>query len=519
MASANHDSHVAPTGCLDGTRVTIHKKLSDWANDDASGLATMWLNCMAGTGKTAIASTFARTMQDNGILGATFFIDRQQAERRDLRRIVQTLAYDLAEHNHEHLRAMWTVLRDDPKFDRLPYHEQVKLLIERPMDVGRPKTLVVVIDGLDECGASDGAALLTTLVTSLAHHPIKLFVTSRNEAEIANSLLALPHTALSLQDIAVSGDTRLYWEHNLDELCLREGLPDWRSMVSLDELVEHTGHLFIYATTLLEIIQDTRISPIDELVRLLVTSSAGSGSAIAFTYPAVQHSPLEKLYLHILPQSVKDKRGNFRADYALRMHSILEVVMFAREPLTLHALSDILDMERRELTAYLMPLRSVLMVPEACDVDAVIRPLHQSFLDFVRQQGGLIHPKLIIQLTAAEKRLAERCLQLLNKHLHFDICNIKDASLFNREVLDLPTRLKERISAALRYSCRYWLTHWLECLRGGDSQSQAPLGLDVFCKEHLLHWIEALSLTGDMNAAQRVMAEFASIMNVCFSPS
>jgi hypothetical protein len=514
IASANYDSHTAPTGCLDGTRVKIRQKLFDWANDNASGLSTVWLNGMAGTGKTAIATTFAKTMQEQGILGATFFIDRQRAERRDMRRIVQTLAYDLAKHNHEQLRALWTVLRDDPTFDRLSYQEQVRLLINNPLNVGHPATLVVVIDGLDECGAADGASLLKTLITSLTHHPIKLFVTSRNEADISNILCVLPHTALSLQGITVSGDTRLWWQLKLDELCRCKRLPDWRFIVSLDELVKLTGHLFIYATTLFEIIQDTKTSPIKELVKFLEISRGGNVYAISFANPAVNHGPLEKLYSHILTETVKDKRGNIRADYAMRMHDILEVVIFAREPLSPHALSDILDMDRGELTAYFMPLRSVLMIPEASDLDAVIRPLHQSFPDFVRQQAGLIHPQLAIHPTVAEGHVTERCMFQLNKHLRFNICDIQDASLFNHEVSNLLTRLNQCIPAALRYSCRYWPSHLLNHIQAAGSQSQVPSGLASFCEEHLLHWIEVLSLTGDMNAVQRVMPELISLMNV-----
>jgi hypothetical protein len=118
---------------------------------------------MAGTGKTAIASTFAKNIQQEGTLGATFFIDRQQEERRDLRRIVQTIAYDLAKDNYRQLEAVWTVLRDDPTFERLTYQEQVRLLIKNPLDIVRPETLVILIDGLDECGASSGASLLATL--------------------------------------------------------------------------------------------------------------------------------------------------------------------------------------------------------------------------------------------------------------------------------------------------------------------------------------------------------------------
>jgi hypothetical protein len=473
---------------------------------------------MAGTGKTAIASTFAKNTQQEGILGATFFIDRQQEERRDLRRIVQTLAYDLAKHSYEQLSAVWTVLRDDPTFERLTYQEQMRLLIKNPLDVVRPGTLVIIIDGLDECGASSGASLLVTLVQSLAHHPIKLFVTSRNEADIVRALHHIPHTPVKLQEIGVSGDVQLYWESNLDELCRHMRLADWRSAVYIKRLVELTGHLFIYATTILKMIQNTRANPIKRLRDLLEISRVESGYAIAFFGP-VSHGPLEKLYIHILAEAISDNDGNVNPEYALSLHDILEVVIFAREPLTPHALSDLLDIDKDELGAHLSSLSSVLVAPSASDSDGMIRPLHQSFPDFVRQQGGLVHPKLAIHLTLAEKHVTERCVLQLNKLLQFDICDIKDPSLLNYEVSDLPTRLKEHISAALRYSCKYGLTHLLEHIRVAGSQAQVPLGLDEFCKQHLLHWIEVLSLTEDINAVQRVMSELISLMDVRFSYS
>jgi hypothetical protein len=518
VSSAYYDSSVAPSGCLGGTRITIQTALVHWANDGAPELTTLWVNGMAGKGKTAIASTFASNIVDQGILGATFFVDRQQAERRDLRRIVQTLAYDLARHSHEQLRALWTVLRDDPALERLPYQEQMRLLIKNPLDVAHPGMLVILIDGLDECGASNGALLLATLVKSLANHPIKLFVTSRNEAELVATLRDLPHTSIELQEVAVSGDVQLYWESNLNELCRANSLLDWRSMVSIAQLVELTGNLFIYATTILKIIQNTRANPIKKLRDLLEISRAGSGYAIAFV-GTINHSPLETLYIHILAEAIRDNDGNISPEYADQLHDILEVVIFAHEPLASDVLSDLLDMDEDELKAYLSSLSSVLVVPEDYRPNGVIRPLHQSFPDFVRQQGGLVHPKLAMYPTLAEKHVVEHFLCQLNKRLRFDICNIQDSSLYNREVLDLPTRLSKHVSAALRYSCRYWPSHLLEYLRVAGWQAQMPLGLDVFCAQHLLHWIEVLSLTGDMNAMHRVMLGLISIMNVRFSYS
>jgi hypothetical protein len=461
---------------------------------------------MAGTGKTAIAKTFASSMADEAILGATFFIDRQQAERRDLKRIVQTLAYDLGKHSHAQLQAMRAVVYDDPLFDRLPFENQARLLIEKPLNSDPPQTLVVVIDGLDECGVSEGVLLLKTLVESLAHHPIKLFVSSRNEVDIANVFRNIAHRSIKLQEIEVSDDVERYWKRKLDDLYLPDRVPDWQSVVSLERLVEITGHLFIYATTILEIIMDVKTDRIQKLRELLEISGPGSVPSAAFSEPD-DHSPLEQLYKYIISEAVKNRRGIISTEYVGRLHSILEVVIFACEPLTPQALSDLLDMDRKELNSYLSSLCSVLEVPDASDPDGVVRVMHQSFPDFVRQKVSLVHSELAIHAMVAEKHLAERCMFQLNRLLQLNICRLPDPSLFNDEIADLEARLRQHVTAALRYSCRFWITHWLEHIRAAGAQAEIPNGLDEFCAEHLLHWIEALSLTGNLHAVQQAIPD------------
>jgi hypothetical protein len=461
---------------------------------------------MAGTGKTAIAKTFASRMADEAILGATFFIDRQQAERRDLKRIVQTLAYDLGKHSHTQLQAMRAVVYDDPIFDRLPFENQARLLIEKPVNSDPPQTLVVVIDGLDECGVSEGVSLLKTLVKTLAHHPIKLFVSSRNEVDIANVFQNIADRSIKLQDIEVSEDVERYWKRKLDDLYPPERVPDWQSVVSLERLVKITGHLFIYATTILEIIMDVKTDRIQKLRELLDISGPGRVPSPAFNEPE-DHSPLEKLYKHIISEAVKNRHGIISTEYVGRLHSILEVVIFAREPLTPQALSDLLDMDRNELNSYLSSLCSVLELPDASDPDGVVRVMHQSFPDFVRQKVSLVHSELAIHAMVAEKHLAERCMFQLNRLLQLNICRLLDPSLLNDEIADLEARLRQYVTVALCYSCRFWITHWLEHIRAADARAQVPDGLDDFCAEHILHWVEVLSLTGNLHAVHRVISD------------
>jgi hypothetical protein len=386
-------------------------------------------------------------MEEEGILGATFFIDQRQAQTRDPCRIVQTLAYDLAKYNHKQLEALWNVLRENPTFERLSYEEQARLLLKHPLDKALNGTLVIVIDGLDECGATNGALLLATLVKLLAHHPIKLFVTSRDEDEIVDRLRDVPHTSYKLQESEVSGDMQLYWEHNLDELCRRKRLPDWRPLFKIEQLVDLTGHLFIYATTIFKIISATKTSPFKKLRGLLEISRSKSGSAAAFVGPDT-YGPLEKLYIHILGEAVKDNDGNMIAEYAAHLQDILEVVIDAQAPITPQALSDLLHIKISDLKSYLAPLHSLLFFPDATSADRMVQPLHQSFPDFFRQQGSIVHSELSMDVDLGHRNTVEHCFFQLNRLLPSDNYDIKDAPLCNQEASDLPTRLNECVSVA-----------------------------------------------------------------------
>jgi hypothetical protein len=494
----------------------VLEKLSHWAHDDAPQLSTAWLNGMAGTGKSAIANTFANRMEEAGILGATFCVDRQVADRRDPHRIVQSLAYDLAARNHERLRALWSSLCANPAILDMPLRDQVDALVKKPLECASSETLVILIDGLDECNPSDGARLLSTLVTCLTCFPIKLFVASRSDREITRKFTSILPTEIRLQDQPeeeVRKDVQSYWVNGLDTLCLNQCLPDWRDIVSIELLVELTGELFIYAATVLKIIENTRGSSIAKLQALLKVSRSGVGSAIAFGGPE-KPSRLEDLYVYVLTEALQDNNRQMSSEYAVKLHDILEVVLLAREPLTAPALSELLEMDRVELDSYLSTLTSVLVIPDVKDDLGVVRPFHQSFPDFILGHGHYVHQNLTIHSTIAHMHFAEHCLGLLGRKLHVDMCGIYDPSLFNTEVLGLQARLDKYVSVALRYSSRYWVVHWLEVLRAADLQNQMPSGLDELCNRHLLHWIEILSLTRVFDVVLQVMPELLAAFKV-----
>jgi hypothetical protein len=57
--------------------------------------------------------------------------------------------------------------------------------------------------------------------------------------------------------------------------------------------------------------------------------------------------------------------------------------------------------------------------------------------------------------------------------------------------------------------------HWLEHIRTARAGSLIPSGLEAFCAQHLLHWIEVLSLTGNLSTVQQAMPDLMSVMKVC----
>ena len=59
-------------GCLRGTRGDVFLQLGQWLEDEQDQ-HIFWLNGLAGTGKSAIAQTFAEISFADGNLGASLF--------------------------------------------------------------------------------------------------------------------------------------------------------------------------------------------------------------------------------------------------------------------------------------------------------------------------------------------------------------------------------------------------------------------------------------------------------------
>ena len=92
--------------------------------------------------------------------------------------------------------------------------------------------------------------------------------------------------------------------------------------------------------------------------------------------------------------------------------------------------------------------------------------------------------------------LTIQCLQLLNKSLRRNICDLPEDRIGK-----LPHEITDPgiISEALRYSCLDWAFHLLKALPPSEPSRMLDC-LSVFADKHLLHWFECLSAIGELES-------------------
>ena len=82
--------------------------------------------------------------------------------------------------------------------------------------------------------------------------------------------------------------------------------------------------------------------------------------------------------------------------------------------------------------------------------------------------------------------------------------------MFDKDVLDLQERIKDSISAALSYACRYWGEH----LRQGNFTDTVHERLVDFLSHRLLFWMEVLNLERHMLIGTEMLRQVQNWLKV-----
>ncbi|KAG8750011.1 WD repeat-containing protein 38 [Ceratobasidium sp. 423] len=351
-----------------------------------------------------------------------------------------------------------------------------------------PDNLVVVIDALDECSDPHVVeSFLRFLFRSIADLPIKFYVTSRPEPAIRNWMMSeseRSRTILYLHEIEkslVQADIELY---------LKEELGVMSPAVSdIRKLAGRAGNLFIYAATAIRYIRPIG-KAVDSRTRLSTILIVNSG-------PQQKLSGIDALYSTILTTAISD--GELESEEREHIRLVLWTATCACEPIRISTLSALCGINNPDSTATaLQPLQSVLHVS---DHSELVTTLHASFPEYMlaKERSGVF----FCDKAAHNQLLAERCFQIMQVQLRFNICSIKSSFTPDDEIPELEERITTNISEELFYSCRFWIDH---SMRTDPGNTLLPL-VHGFLSQQLLFWMEVLNLKKCITTGTTVLSK------------
>jgi len=458
-----------------------------------------WLSGMAGTGKSTISRTVARRWYDENRLGASFFFSRGQGDLAHASKFFATLACQLAHSQPSLATPIREAILKNPNITKQGLQDQWAQLIQRPLSQikGFSSELVLVIDALDECDGEKDIRLILHLLAqanSLGSVRLKIFVTSRPETPIQLGFRDISNdshrdfTLHAILDAVVNHDISVLLQHEFEGIRKRHELPDeWPDSSNLDRLVQKAGGLFIYATTVCRFIGYEYSHPPNRLI-LVLNDTKEHGSSM---------EQLDSMYTTLLRHAVTSKDGKPQEEELLaqRFRRIVGSIVVLRDTLTAAALTELIHAEGWEVKQTLRSLGSVLRYSGGDG--SPITLLHPSFRDFLLDNTRCQDPRLMVVAESTHKGLAVRCLELMSRGLRRGICSQKHSGILKSDID--PETLRRFLPAEVQYACRYWVDH----LQRGNVKlcDGEPLHnqVDDFFNEHFLHWLEALSLLGNMH--------------------
>ena len=145
---------------------------------------------------------------------AYFYCKRDEADRRDREKIIQSLIKQLAcppqnpegRINAHAFEAYNNEQKDPSSRHQLNFDSSLNLLIQLAESFQHP---AVVLDALDECSKEVCGHLLRGLLSVIekAKCPLKVFISSRHSLDIETRLQGLPHVCIEATDNAEDIET------------------------------------------------------------------------------------------------------------------------------------------------------------------------------------------------------------------------------------------------------------------------------------------------------------------------
>ncbi|CAN9079966.1 unnamed protein product [Alternaria alternata] len=498
--------------CLPNTRVDLLREIHSWA-DRQDERRIFWLRGLAGTGKSTVARTVARSYHEKQRLAASFFFSHGGGDVGHARKFVTSIAVDIA-NNVPALRQYISdavVERTDIASQSL--RDQWHHLVLAPLsklgesDYPAPAPLVLVVDALDECDGENDIRTIVQLLAetqSLTKVRLRVLLTSRPELPIRHVFHQIPEAGQQdfvLHEISgsiVDHDIALLFQHSLRITGREYGLPaGWPGAEIIAQLVQSAGGMFIWAANACRFIRDGKRFAPKRLEAILRNDGEVTTGLEKF---------LDLIYTTVLENSIQDQGYTIEEEeeQLINIQYVLGSIVALFSPLSAQSLGQLLDVAE-EIEPTLKNLHAILDIPD--DQSQPIRLHHASLRDFLLDQnkcGDRFH----VDEKIAHEKLADCCIKLMAApiSLRRDMCSLSEPNTLASEIGE--DILAISLPSELRYACRYWVKH-LERSQQNVIDGDA---VHVFLQQHFLHWLEAMSLIGETAQCVRMLVKLQGLV-------
>jgi len=375
---------------------------------------------------------------------------------------------------------------------------------------------VVVIDALDECKDDEpSSAILSVLGRFVEQIPrVKFFITGRPEPRIKTGfrlpLLVDSTDVFVLHDVhstLIDNDIRLFLRHELSDLAQRRRIDGWPSDEQIDLLCHRAAGFFVYAVATVKFLDNKAQLPQRRLEVITgIPECTDHEGKTRFN----SSMTLDSLYTSILESAFGEEGPEIHST----ARSTLGAVVLLANPLPPSGIAELIGLDPEEVILLLTLVHSLFAIDE--DLSQPVKPFHKSFPDFITDPSRCTDARFYISPGNLHLELLINCLRVMNKGLEQNLLSLPDYVL-NSEVKDLPERIDDHISVALRYACQSWHSHLAGAV--GDAVDVVS-HLRVFLEEKFLAWLEVLSVLGTARGAIVTLEQLILwLQKVCFCRS
>jgi len=410
--------------CMKDTRKSLLENIIAWvANglEQTDGGNIYWIYGLPGIGKTSLAHSICASLDDKEQLAGAFFCRRDDQELRDPINILPTLMRKLAILFPPFRRIVAEFLRNNPNAapESMPtlFLEFIQKLPRLPK-----KSLVFVIDALDECGSAQSRlGVLQDLANATACAPwLKVIVTSRQEAGIQrffDSPAQLWHLRYGLTvDEETTSNLRIFAESRFNRVASNRSLQSpWPEPLLLDRVISRAAGLFIFIETLALALEHCY-----EPTKLLGATLRDPSS------PGL-------MALYALYSSIVRARRVLRNAEFRRMIGVLLITAPYR-PLCEETIAELAGVRPDVVKIWVDDLGSMFYRDEGAS--GGIRVRHLSISNFF--VSDYCQADYQVNLRDANVKLGIACLEKMVEQLCFNICGLEDSRLANADVKGLP---------------------------------------------------------------------------------